>query len=650
MSIVNENLGEVEGILSDIITRCNLDTFLSVEEIKMWMTDLESEEKGNMSYLTMLTGLLDKDAIRNKRLMDELISAVIKLRQLMPSRFLDGETPAEKFEKRRKSKEPTVVHLTTTELPPLGWWTYYEDAMERTYQRKFIDAAERFEETFENLLNLETTWREIYRLYCNAGLAHLFSGNEILGVKCLEIAYELNPKYTFAYKQLQDYREGKITPYIQLGILQKMNESIEEWLEGPDYLHLDKVMGWPEAKILRMLSKFGVEVNKKKFIKLAETVYVSDEIAEELFYPQVKKTGKEDEDFIWMAAMALWNIYCPDEPSITILDDAVKKAAEFISKDSKNKSERAYEAKCSQYFNNIQKLVLSDKKGFLAYWSKSFEYITSGRYDLTFFLTSLSSIKAFEKKVFDLVNHLEDQIPHPDWNGVEIGIYIRNDVTAWAEIYKEVRSTYPFHCYIACDVAGFFEEKNDFENAERYLTEALQIVDARAKNKIMSLETTKTTIYEDYRFVFDLLTRLYKRIKVNKAKFNMLEAKMREVEKKSDIYSVSPEMEKLNEGMYKIINKIETEKASTSYAIQYYNYLNQYDINFETKKNVKVDMTPIKIQAKDYGNFELSKVKKSRKKSKKISERRIGRKIGRNEPCPCGSGKKYKKCCEAIGK
>jgi preprotein translocase subunit SecA len=24
---------------------------------------------------------------------------------------------------------------------------------------------------------------------------------------------------------------------------------------------------------------------------------------------------------------------------------------------------------------------------------------------------------------------------------------------------------------------------------------------------------------------------------------------------------------------------------------------------------------------------------------------RHGRKIGRNDPCPCGSGKKYKKCC-----
>jgi preprotein translocase subunit SecA len=27
--------------------------------------------------------------------------------------------------------------------------------------------------------------------------------------------------------------------------------------------------------------------------------------------------------------------------------------------------------------------------------------------------------------------------------------------------------------------------------------------------------------------------------------------------------------------------------------------------------------------------------------------RRQGEKVGRNAPCPCGSGKKYKKCCGA---
>jgi preprotein translocase subunit SecA len=29
----------------------------------------------------------------------------------------------------------------------------------------------------------------------------------------------------------------------------------------------------------------------------------------------------------------------------------------------------------------------------------------------------------------------------------------------------------------------------------------------------------------------------------------------------------------------------------------------------------------------------------------KKAMKRTEKKIGRNEPCPCGSGKKYKKCC-----
>ena len=30
---------------------------------------------------------------------------------------------------------------------------------------------------------------------------------------------------------------------------------------------------------------------------------------------------------------------------------------------------------------------------------------------------------------------------------------------------------------------------------------------------------------------------------------------------------------------------------------------------------------------------------------KKQPVRNAGKKVGRNDPCPCGSGKKYKKCC-----
>ena len=34
-------------------------------------------------------------------------------------------------------------------------------------------------------------------------------------------------------------------------------------------------------------------------------------------------------------------------------------------------------------------------------------------------------------------------------------------------------------------------------------------------------------------------------------------------------------------------------------------------------------------------------------KQKKSGTITRGKKIGRNDPCPCGSGKKYKKCCGA---
>ncbi len=43
-----------------------------------------------------------------------------------------------------------------------------------------------------------------------------------------------------------------------------------------------------------------------------------------------------------------------------------------------------------------------------------------------------------------------------------------------------------------------------------------------------------------------------------------------------------------------------------------------------------------------YSQEERKRLYKEQKESTTI---RKGKKIGRNDPCPCGSGKKYKKCC-----
>ena len=45
---------------------------------------------------------------------------------------------------------------------------------------------------------------------------------------------------------------------------------------------------------------------------------------------------------------------------------------------------------------------------------------------------------------------------------------------------------------------------------------------------------------------------------------------------------------------------------------------------------------------------EPEKEKKYEINQPKIDPKYIGKKMGRNEPCFCGSGKKYKHCCGAL--
>ncbi len=55
----------------------------------------------------------------------------------------------------------------------------------------------------------------------------------------------------------------------------------------------------------------------------------------------------------------------------------------------------------------------------------------------------------------------------------------------------------------------------------------------------------------------------------------------------------------------------------------------------------RLDMSKYKTQKNDAGGYDASQ---GEKKQEKIQPVRVEKKVGRNEPCPCGSGKKYKNC------
>ena len=57
----------------------------------------------------------------------------------------------------------------------------------------------------------------------------------------------------------------------------------------------------------------------------------------------------------------------------------------------------------------------------------------------------------------------------------------------------------------------------------------------------------------------------------------------------------------------------------------------------------KLDELAQKVRSKD----EVETEKKLLEKTKKVEPIKAGTAPGRNDPCPCGSGRKYKKCCGA---
>ena len=62
------------------------------------------------------------------------------------------------------------------------------------------------------------------------------------------------------------------------------------------------------------------------------------------------------------------------------------------------------------------------------------------------------------------------------------------------------------------------------------------------------------------------------------------------------------------------------------------------------------DLTDVEFKHRDSKTFEtpLPKSTEALDAGNNRPYVRVDKKIGRNEPCPCGSGKKYKKCHGAI--
>ena len=100
----------------------------------------------------------------------------------------------------------------------------------------------------------------------------------------------------------------------------------------------------------------------------------------------------------------------------------------------------------------------------------------------------------------------------------------------------------------------------------------------------------------------------------------------------------NPLNEYKREGFEMFANMIETVKRQTLVTLFRIKIASQEEIDREALEKRKRQQSEMRLSR---GGEESGQAQQQPKK-------REGEKVGRNSPCPCGSGKKYKKCCGRL--
>ena len=125
------------------------------------------------------------------------------------------------------------------------------------------------------------------------------------------------------------------------------------------------------GEIVEKLDGFGVEITKSVFKQEAEDFYSASNLADRWFEQhEVTATG-HDEDFVWMAAIVLWERWMPDKPNIERINDLVRESGYLIDqgklKEGCEKRLRMWEMLLQLLPDNITSISKADDEYARAY-------------------------------------------------------------------------------------------------------------------------------------------------------------------------------------------------------------------------------------------------------------------------------------------
>ena len=95
---------------------------------------------------------------------------------------------------------------------------------------------------------------------------------------------------------------------------------------------LNKVRMMSTSEIIEKLESLNVDFEIERFKKQAQDYISAIQLAEDHYYTQNFQAPGQDEDFIWLAIIELWNRMIPEKWNMEMIDDLTQEGYEDIGK------------------------------------------------------------------------------------------------------------------------------------------------------------------------------------------------------------------------------------------------------------------------------------------------------------------------------
>jgi tetratricopeptide (TPR) repeat protein len=346
-------------------------------------------------------------------------------------------------------------------------------------------------------------------------------------------------------------------------------------------------------QLVEKLHSFGYRLTKEEFIAQAQGVLGSQELHRLFAGQRVGGLDSTGSDFPWLAFRELWAKWLPDTPSFEALDDAMQRGYEL---DGDGDDEGAFR----EWFDA---------------WELFKQLATKGGFD---------SIAGFDKRfngsqfvanwIYDYFEFLHNRIDGDSGRRAEFMGFLRDALALPASLDDLTRKNFTGH------LAGALIDSGDITGGDAMFEEAILADPSFAWNYVWWSDAYylyKHRGNKDYEKALSILKRA-------------LDADITDREDKEIVYERLEEL-------------LEDSGIEFEYEVDLPDELPDSGIYFEGPDFA--DTPAGQLPATSGPSVHGGRRQPDPKPDPKPEPIKAGPKVGRNEPCPCGSGKKYKKCC-----